>query len=1011
MMKARSLGIAYAGLLGLCACGEADKDSSSPVPVISHNGGISTTGKAGQGIHPLNQRALDEQQKRENLEAGDTQGVKTTAAGAIISNGVIQLGVNNTASLNVPGGEVSTGTAGTTVVGLRYQPTGGEATAPGCLCEGWGVADGQTGVTGWANEAQGGSSNLAVESFSANDTEATSVVRVGSTFRVTHHFKPSTRTDKLYEVEVTIENISGSTIQDLRYTRAMDWDISPNTFSEYVTIQGAASATKLRYADDNGFASTDPLGNRGPLIASGDFVDLGPADHGALFDFEFGELAVGGSHTFTILYGAAGNESDALQALGAVRAELYSFGQSDWDGTGDYRSDSGAPNGSHGASTGEPHTFIFGFAGVGGDPIINTPPIANAGPAQSLQCLVPGSTHTVTLDGSGSHDPEGAALTFNWSNGTSIFSNLSTPSLSLGLGSYTFSLVVNDGTLASDPDTVNIELKADTEPPALALNGAPRLGLECGRDSYAEPGATATDVCFGDLSSQVKVRGGVDTGAPGSYTVNYNVSDPAGHSATASRDVKVSDTLAPALALNGAPSLGLECGRDAYAEPGATATDVCFGDLSSHVKVSGGVDTGAPGAYTVSYSVVDGAGHAASQVRTVGVSDTLAPLQTLVGSPTQTLECAVDRYVEQGALATDVCAGELSARVAVSGSVNTGATGTYSVSYSVRDPSGNPAIPLFRAVSVQDSLAPTLSLLGAPAMTLECGVEPYVEPGAMAQDVCTGDLSEAIAINNSAVDTGTEGTYPVAYQVADIHGNTTAATREVSVEDTLPPMLSLLGSPTVTLECGSGGYVEPGATASDACHGDLTSAIAISGSVDATTRGTYLVNYSVVDGSGHSTTQVRTVEVGDTTAPEVLVKPTVQLWPPNHKMWSFRLSDCAAIVDRCDTSTSADIDHMGTITSVFSDEPEDAQGNGDGHTLEDIVITGSSSFELRAERAGGNNGRVYGVNFTVKDAAGNETRSACYFGVPHDMSGREPINDGPASGYTVEAAGSMASVH
>ena len=1008
MMKARTLGIVCASILGLSACGEPGNDSSAPAPLVPQTGEGATTGSLDNGIHPMNQRALDEQQKGGVKEGAALHEEKGLLAGGIISNGVIQLGVNQTASLNVPGGELSTGAAGTTTVGLRYQPTGGEATAPGCLCEGWGVADGLTGVTGWANEAQGGSFNLSVENFSADGSEATSVVRVGSTFRVTHHFKPSPKTAKLYEVEVTIENISGSTIGDLRYTRAMDWDISPNTFDEFVTIRGTASATMLRYADDNGFSSTDPLGPRSALLGSGDFEDLGPADHGALFDFQFGELAAGKTHKFKIFYGAAGNEADALSALGSVEAEAYSLGQSSWDGTGDYRDSGGAPHGAYGAATGEPHTFIFAFGDIGGTPIINAPPIANAGPDQSLQCLLPGSTHTVTLDGSGSHDPNGSALTFDWYNGPSVVSNHPAPSLALALGSYTFSLVVNDGTLASAPDTVSIELKADTEPPSLALNGAPSLGLECGRDSYSEPGAGATDACFGDLSSQVKVTGEVNTGAPGSYTVSYSVSDPAGHSATASRDVRVSDTLAPALALNGASSLGMECGRDSYAEPGATATDVCFGDLSSQVKVTGEVNTGAPGSYTVSYSVVDGVGNSASQARTVGVSDTLAPSQTLVGSPTQTLECAVDRYVEQGTRATDVCAGDLSARVAVSGSVNTGATGTYSVSYTVSDPSGNTALPLLRAVSVQDTLAPGLALLGEPSMTLECGVESYVEPGATAHDVCTGDLSGSIAINSSAVDTGSEGTYSVAYQVADVYGNTASATRGVSVEDTLPPTLSLLGSPTVTLECGAGSYVEPGATASDACHGELTGAIAISGSVDANTSGTYPVSYSVVDGSGHSATQVRTVKVQDTAAPEVLVKPTVQLWSPNHKMESFRLSDCAAITEQCDAS--AGIDQKGTITSIFSDEPEDAKGNGDGHTLDDIVITGQSSFELRAERAGGNNGRVYGVNFKVSDAAGNETRSTCYFGVPHDMSGSEPINDGPEAGYTVEAAGSTVSV-
>jgi hypothetical protein len=51
--------------------------------------------------------------------------------GAFIDNGTIMMGVWNEGHLNRPGGPVSLG--GTSVVGLRYLPTGAESTAPGCL--------------------------------------------------------------------------------------------------------------------------------------------------------------------------------------------------------------------------------------------------------------------------------------------------------------------------------------------------------------------------------------------------------------------------------------------------------------------------------------------------------------------------------------------------------------------------------------------------------------------------------------------------------------------------------------------------------------------------------------------------------------------------------------------------------------------------------------------------------------------------------------------------------------
>src|SRR5687767_16027585 len=74
---------------------------------------------------------------------------------AIISNGTVQLGVFDEGHLNAPGGTPSSG-SGTTNVGVRYLPTGAEATAPGCLCEGWGAADAISGVTGHADVSVGG---------------------------------------------------------------------------------------------------------------------------------------------------------------------------------------------------------------------------------------------------------------------------------------------------------------------------------------------------------------------------------------------------------------------------------------------------------------------------------------------------------------------------------------------------------------------------------------------------------------------------------------------------------------------------------------------------------------------------------------------------------------------------------------------------------------------------------------------------------------------------------------
>ncbi len=140
---------------------------------------------------------------------------------------------------------------------------------------------------------------------------------------------------------------------------------------------------------------------------------------------------------------------------------------------------------------------------------------------------------------------------------------------------------------------------------------------------------------------------------------------------------------------------------------------------------------------------------------------------------------------------------------------------------------------------------------------------------------------------------------------------------------------------------------------------------------------------------------------GDTTPPAVEIGGMTELWPPNHKYHTFNLSDIVLSVGD-DIDGQLDIDASCMILSIYSDEPEDVDGKGDGNTLDDIVILGPSSFKVRAERQGTGNGRVYGITFEVFDSSGNSAIATVYLGVPHDKSGKEPIvDDGISAGYIV----------
>lgn len=194
----------------------------------------------------------------------------------------------------------------------------------------------------------------------------------------------------------------------------------------------------------------------------------------------------------------------------------------------------------------------------------NQSPVANAGQDQSVDELAP-----VTLDGSGSSDPDDDPLTYQWTQvaGTAVSLNLSdpvhptftAPSVPVGGETLTFQLVVNDGTLSSDPDTVNITVKNVNHPPVadagddqtvqegspVTLDGSASFDVDnetliynwaqtagpsvtLSDPSIAQPFFTAPQVGPGGetLTFNLAVSDGIDTAVDSVHVIVENVNHP-----------------------------------------------------------------------------------------------------------------------------------------------------------------------------------------------------------------------------------------------------------------------------------------------------------------------------------------------------------------------------------------------------------------------------------------------------------------------------------------------------
>ena len=161
----------------------------------------------------------------------------------------------------------------------------------------------------------------------------------------------------------------------------------------------------------------------------------------------------------------------------------------------------------------------------------------------------------------------------------------------------------------------------------------------------------------------------------------------------------------------------------------------------------------------------DSSGNAATEVtRTVNVTDTTAPVITLVGDAEITVEVG-STYTDLGATASDNYDGDITADIVTVNNVDTSVIGSYTVTYNVTDSSGNAASEVTRTVSVTDTTAPVITLVGDAEITVEVG-STYTDLGATASDNYDGDITtDIVTVNN--VDTSVIGSYTVTYNVTD----------------------------------------------------------------------------------------------------------------------------------------------------------------------------------------------------------------------------------------------------
>jgi len=436
--------------------------------------------------------------------------------------------------------------------------------------------------------------------------------------------------------------------------------------------------------------------------------------------------------------------------------------------------------------------------------------------------------------------------------------------------------------------------------------------------SYFDPTLSLSSDFTFDSSNNLNIN------VIGSYTFEYSVVNEHGNTNEKgfTRTINVIDTVAPVVSLNfpSANPINLiynDTVTPVYFQPYieySAVSDTSESIITTIIRTPIGGGTGVPvaavnptveGVYTLTYTATDDGGNIGTNTRVVNViQDTVAPLISLTNPNANPINLIYNdtvspvyfqSYIEFGATSDS---GETV--VIDSSAINLTTAGTYTVTYTATDVSGNIGTNTRTVIVTRDITSPLITL-NTPSYNnvnliynnLTGYSQTYTEHGATSnggEAITTTftrrPISGGTVVSVNSVNTSVQGIYVITYTATSVSGNTGTNTRTVTVtQDIVAPLITLTNpsenpvrltynstvSPTY-----SEPYVEYGATA------DSGETVVIDNSaVNIIIEGTYTVTYTATDTAGNIGTNTRTVIVTEDDIPPTLTLTNAAANPIN----------------------------------------------------------------------------------------------------------------------------------
>jgi PKD repeat protein len=344
---------------------------------------------------------------------------------------------------------------------------------------------------------------------------------------------------------------------------------------------------------------------------------------------------------------------------------------------------------------------------------------------------------------------------------------------------YSYNVQDSAGLFANTQYRVVLFTK-DTTPPTLLISSPDTTKTEVFYPVHLPTVSFVYDLVTKNLTVKTD-SSQLDINNVGIYTIIYTVTDSAGNTTTVKRYIKVIDTIAPVLVLNGNNSDTIKV-FTSYNDPGVKTSDNYYKSsiLDTLVKITTNLDTSAYGTYIITYNLTDPSGNKAKPVtRIVVVKDMIPPTVTLKGGATDSVEVN-NNYVDPGTTIIDNRDKISQMTITKTGTFYTAfpsgfanKTGNnYTITYTAVDRAGNKGSAT-RIVKVQDRTAPVITLIGNQLISV-CRWFKYKDAGYSLSD--NYDSIYQITVDSTgtyytAGGTTLQGIYTIVYIATDRAGN------------------------------------------------------------------------------------------------------------------------------------------------------------------------------------------------------------------------------------------------